>query len=285
MISTRTMGRDGATLRLLGGADPLGFAAGDANLYRYVGNDPTDEIDPTGLQGFLNPTNSNPLYHPPYRDPIQGVLGPGDFQMLGPGGQSSYKFPNFTGNPANMIVFIGPPTGSLNNQDGNETYNLKGPYLQSLGVPAQNIFYYNGSDSLQNAVKFACSLGIKNPNVYFWGHAHPGGMLIGNPGFPGFSGTPNDNNNTVESAKQSNWQWFVNLLNQLKPSGSTLVACNFVGQPNSTNRPGNALLGDLANGTNAPASGLIGLEGPWKDGGVWSWNLQKGGSLTTIKPK
>jgi hypothetical protein len=61
MFSTRTMGRDVATLRVLdwdgsslmagplGGADPLGFAAGDANLYRYVGNDPTNATDPTGL--------------------------------------------------------------------------------------------------------------------------------------------------------------------------------------------------------------------------------------------
>jgi len=29
--------------------DPLGFAAGDANLYRYVGNEPTTLTDPTGL--------------------------------------------------------------------------------------------------------------------------------------------------------------------------------------------------------------------------------------------
>jgi RHS repeat-associated protein len=31
--------------------DPLGFAAGDANLYRYVANEVTYRIDPTGLDG------------------------------------------------------------------------------------------------------------------------------------------------------------------------------------------------------------------------------------------
>ncbi len=32
--------------------DPLGFAAGDANLYRYVGNTPTSFTDPSGLDRF-----------------------------------------------------------------------------------------------------------------------------------------------------------------------------------------------------------------------------------------
>lgn len=31
------------------GEDQLGFAAGDANLYRYVGNHPTNATDPSGL--------------------------------------------------------------------------------------------------------------------------------------------------------------------------------------------------------------------------------------------
>ena len=34
--------------------DPTSFAAGDVNLYRYVGNGPTNATDPTGLDGALN---------------------------------------------------------------------------------------------------------------------------------------------------------------------------------------------------------------------------------------
>lgn len=30
--------------------DPMGFSAGDSNLYRYVNNRPTFETDPSGLQ-------------------------------------------------------------------------------------------------------------------------------------------------------------------------------------------------------------------------------------------
>ncbi len=34
-------------------ADPIGFGAGDPNLYRYVGNGPLLAIDPTGLYSTL----------------------------------------------------------------------------------------------------------------------------------------------------------------------------------------------------------------------------------------
>jgi hypothetical protein len=48
-------GQDSASVSLEAGIlndySPLGFDAGDDNLYRYVDNDPTDETDPTGLAG------------------------------------------------------------------------------------------------------------------------------------------------------------------------------------------------------------------------------------------
>lgn len=32
--------------------DPIGFDAGDMNLYRFVGNDPTNSVDPSGLEAI-----------------------------------------------------------------------------------------------------------------------------------------------------------------------------------------------------------------------------------------
>jgi hypothetical protein len=51
--------------------DPIGFDAGDPNLYRYVGNAPTNETDPSGLVGgirhhpyplFLGGSNNQPAF-------------------------------------------------------------------------------------------------------------------------------------------------------------------------------------------------------------------------------
>jgi RHS repeat-associated protein len=50
--------------------DPIGFAAGDANLYRYVGNGPTNFIDPHGMAIML-PPGVEPYPKPPEYPPIQ----------------------------------------------------------------------------------------------------------------------------------------------------------------------------------------------------------------------
>jgi hypothetical protein len=56
--------------------EPLGFEAGDANLYRYVGNSPTNATDPTGKAlVWRPPTHPRPGWLPgwvpwPYDDPV-----------------------------------------------------------------------------------------------------------------------------------------------------------------------------------------------------------------------
>jgi RHS repeat-associated protein len=49
------------------GQDPAGFAAGDANLYRYVGNGPTDATDPSGLDS-VGVEGSNVVWRVPAND-------------------------------------------------------------------------------------------------------------------------------------------------------------------------------------------------------------------------
>jgi RHS repeat-associated protein len=55
--------------------DPIGFAAGDMNLYRYVGNSTPNFTDPTGLyaSGYVSnvPTNPGP------RPPVSSTMGAG----------------------------------------------------------------------------------------------------------------------------------------------------------------------------------------------------------------
>jgi RHS repeat-associated protein len=64
---------DPATGRFLN-EDPSGFAGGDSNLYRYTGNDPTNETDPSGLEA------SGSIQNVPYRN--EGGSGPATSTLL-----------------------------------------------------------------------------------------------------------------------------------------------------------------------------------------------------------
>jgi len=57
--------------------DPLGFEAGDPNLYRYVGNSPTSATDPSGLEvlQWKNKYPNIPLQAPHPKAGINDVIG------------------------------------------------------------------------------------------------------------------------------------------------------------------------------------------------------------------
>src|SRR5262245_40965180 len=61
--------------------DPIGFQAADGNLYRYVGNDSTNEVDPSGLFPAPPPKTTQPkvpgviLGQDIIKGPLVGVYG------------------------------------------------------------------------------------------------------------------------------------------------------------------------------------------------------------------
>lgn len=59
--------------------DPIGFTAGDPNLYRYVGNSPTNFTDPSGLQPVIpNQQPAGPVFGAPQLRELIGLSGATD---------------------------------------------------------------------------------------------------------------------------------------------------------------------------------------------------------------
>lgn len=67
--------------------DPVGFVGGDANLYRYVGNNPVSQIDPLGLWTRLCQSGSQPQTSPPAPGTIQSTKIEGEVSVRPPGGR------------------------------------------------------------------------------------------------------------------------------------------------------------------------------------------------------
>ncbi len=103
--------------------DPLGFEAGDANLYRYVGNGPTTSVDPEGLDenkvdkvvakngvnytsGFGKPIYAEQSHWPAEIKPIDPIFqpNPGPTSSIAPPGTVVLELAN------GSLVYY--PTGS-----------------------------------------------------------------------------------------------------------------------------------------------------------------------------
>jgi len=100
--------------------DPEGFAAGDTNLYRFVHDEPTNRIDPTGLSDFWDKLFPANIYVQPgvpitgltqpgvSTDPLIPVTGPGTYRRVdGLWTEEGYlKIPTGT-----TVVITGPSPG------------------------------------------------------------------------------------------------------------------------------------------------------------------------------
>lgn len=116
--------------------DPMGFAGGDSNLYRYVGNNPTGFTDPLGLQGTV--VTSTSIVVNPSTGTVSGTCQ-GVFCNQGPPSQNQPWFGNYCG-PGNNP---GPPQGPidiccmLHDQcygAVGQSYQCKNPW--NIGIPA-----------------------------------------------------------------------------------------------------------------------------------------------------
>ena len=103
--------------------DPKGFAAGDANLYRYVENGPTSSTDPCGLQisgpgdlpddVFAPPESPPPLQFPPLPSKnLPSAVPPVDTGVILTGGPHEHHRPD-------VVVGIGTP---VEGNQPQETY-------------------------------------------------------------------------------------------------------------------------------------------------------------------
>jgi RHS repeat-associated protein len=97
-------------------ADPLGYMAGDANLYRYTGNKPTGYTDPLGLFCGYSGGPAGASMPLPFGHPLSGANMPGG-PGSSPSGPGAPNGPGSPGNPNNP----GGPGGGGDDEDVTNT--------------------------------------------------------------------------------------------------------------------------------------------------------------------
>ena len=155
--------------------DPKGFAAGDANLYGYVGNGPTDELDPTGMSSW-SPYNGEEL--------IAGVNASIDPPRYGPaaswfGSSSSGDLLDWA---ANGAAGIGD---SLSNGATNyirDNLSIGGVSLNA-GIDKSSLAYRGGTvigTTYSTALAFVnpCSAGSMSTGVRLLSGVQASGSLL-----------------------------------------------------------------------------------------------------------
>jgi RHS repeat-associated protein len=123
--------------------DPIGFTAGDANLYRYVGNSPTNATDPSGLLTIIIPGGFGQLGRLPQniervaRYPVLSIgnLGLGGFsisrQLEGLKEQVTARL--------SQGLLLGEPIVIIAHSDGNRLVGPLVDFIRGLdGIPLRD---------------------------------------------------------------------------------------------------------------------------------------------------
>jgi RHS repeat-associated protein len=211
--------------------DPKGFPAGDPNLYRYVGNEPTDNVDPTGLYDDWQPVQI------PVRDPSKTIvlIGPPHLEVPSDNHRprSDGTFPYFNDPPAN---------GGLGVAAANTyPFNGLGPVPIILPGLAPSVTYLNPTrdPTLRDQVKRLHSrfpAGLPSDwDVVLYVHGGPGVMLVGEYQDPNLGG--GEVKEPIKSG-HSNLGTFIGILKPLFVNGARLhstlhfaknVSCRVIG--------------------------------------------------------
>ena len=125
--------------------DPIGFGAGDSDLYRYAGNNATGAADQLGEQGSLIDKKKYPVQV--------------DFTLA---------------NPEQTLVLIGPP----HRGDPNDPHPNVRRYFLQRGVPARNIIDYKNLDDLKKQLAVRPHLKRGRLDIVVWNHGRPGAIGV-----------------------------------------------------------------------------------------------------------
>jgi RHS repeat-associated protein len=113
--------------------DPMGFAAGDADLYRYVVNSPTNSTDPTGLYDHAKPPEM-PTY--PNRPKVTYILLPSGWIRI-------TTYPGIPGiSPPSWTIKElpnGPPNQKPIDTDGIDKWGPSRPTPTPAPLPGKNV--------------------------------------------------------------------------------------------------------------------------------------------------
>ena len=115
--------------------DPIGFAAGDANLFRYCGDDPINQVDPFGLAAEQQPGGRPP---PPKRKDGNDI---GNSNNPNAPISTQGWWTNPDGTPTNSTGGSGPDTG---NQGGGRSGDTGGYYSYMQGNRVVVVRWGNG---------------------------------------------------------------------------------------------------------------------------------------------
>ena len=105
--------------------DPIGFAAGDANLFRYCGGDPVNYVDPTGL----------------FQVTVFGGEGAGGYVTFGYN-SGQFNFGGYAGAAAGLVVSI--DTTNQGVQPAGTNAGFISTYGQGYGIVGARATAYGG---------------------------------------------------------------------------------------------------------------------------------------------